>query len=458
MGVIISNQHGFKRVSEANIKAFIEQTTKRYQKLFDSKPPTFVTYYSLSISEGSVDPTLRGADEIVGRDSPLVYSSVDNMPIYNVSQFDLNRDYDEIVGSATGEVSGEAYTLPTSVEPRENDYFVLEHLESRPLFRITAVNVDRIEGIAYHRLSFILDDGMETEGRLVEQVPEEDTYEFDMDGVGSDETPAIIQKIGKRLKDQLSATMYDLKVWYVAKYYDEDYGRFVHTSPNGFLVHDEMLEHFIYRNGIFHTKEYLRSLSATATHWTEIYYSQLSGYHQYEVTDDPHDKWVNRWHIYLRQASTAHFTSPFYGTPKGYYYKAHHDIDEHGHDYVELTSQEGKFRHDALKSLLYGDPLNGIEMEQLFPARTHSFGSLQNNNSKTYWGILTGAFEPVVINTTNRTSRAATNKEARDRMESFIDKLDTEAFYYDEDYRTYWILPLVFDTGNRLISYYSTNN
>ena len=372
MGKIVSD-HDFQGVSQANIKAFVKQTTGRYQVLFSSNPPTFVTYYSLSVTDGSVDPSLRGADEIIGKDSPLVYARIDNLPIYSLSQLDLNRDFDDVVGSATGEISGEAYTLPSSIEPRENDYFVLEHTEARHLFRVVSVNVDRIEGIAYHKLSFILDEGMETESRLNDQLTKDGEYEFDMDGVGVDEAPAIIQKVGKRLRNELAAVLDNLKKWYITSYYDENYGALTHTSPDGFLVHDPMLDYFVRKREVFHTNKYLYSLSLPVPDpWYVVNYNRVCGYCVYETTKRREDRWMDRYQMRLIKTATTSFTNPFYGTTRGYCYIARHELlerDDLPTQWSSIGFADNVKRHNAVKDGLYKKPLTGISLEHLFPAR-----------------------------------------------------------------------------------------
>ena len=346
MGRIVTSDHTFQGVAESNIKAFVTQTTGKYQKLFSSNPPTFATYYSLSVTEGSVEPTLRGADEIIGRDSPLKYSRIENMPLYGNTQFDLNREIDENLGAQTGEVGGDAFLLPGSIEPRENDYFVLEHTQSRVMFRVTAVNVDRIEGRGYHKITFILDEGMKTEEQINDQLAEHGEYEFDMDGLGTHETPPIIQKIGKRLRNELAEVLDALKQWYITKYYYEKYGALLHlsTDSNRYFVHDQMLEHFIRKNEVFHTKRYLHALSLPAPDpWYMTNYGRLSGYYTYEMTKQPRDQWLDRWQIKLDKTATHEFTNRLFGTPKGFYYSAQHKQFEQISDLAEIraNSQRG---------------------------------------------------------------------------------------------------------------------
>ena len=61
-------------------------------------------------------------------------------------------------------------------------------------------------------------------------------------------------------------------------------------------------------------------------------------------------------------------------------------------------------------------------------------------------------YEPVEIKE-DQTTEPSTDVQVRDKIKKLLEVLNSEDFFHDEDYRSYWLMPLVFDTGNRLLSY-----
>src|SRR5699024_2456631 len=96
-------------------------STRRYSK-YQETAPNFVTYYKLDHSESTSDYGLDNVEEIVGKNSPLKYNKIKNMPLYSVETMSPNFDYDEESGPSMEGTDSEAIILPETIEPSVNDF------------------------------------------------------------------------------------------------------------------------------------------------------------------------------------------------------------------------------------------------------------------------------------------------------------------------------------------------
>ena len=90
----------------------------------------------------------------------------------------------------------------------------------------------------------------------------------------------------------------------------------------------------------------------------------------------------------------------------------------------------------------------------------HIINTVYRESSQVLLDMLHCEYEPIIINrsVTPNTSRPATDAEARDKIKKFLEDINTEDFFFDETYRSFWLMPFLFDTGNRLLQYSATNH
>ena len=126
MGQVVTSAE-MRRVVDANLKGYIEQATGSYARLF-GKSPTFVTYYARDPLTSMTDVNLGGAIQLIGPESPIKYQIIHDFPIYGVSEADASSAYEELQGVVSNNVRGEAYVLPGTIAPSENDFFIIDKI------------------------------------------------------------------------------------------------------------------------------------------------------------------------------------------------------------------------------------------------------------------------------------------------------------------------------------------
>ena len=180
MGQVVTSAE-MRRVVDANLQSYIEQGTQHYARLF-GKSPTFVTYYAQDPDASMVDVNLGGAIQLVGPESPIRYQVIHDFPIYGVSEADVSSAYEELQGIVSSNIRGEAYCLPGTIEPNENDFFVIDHLKTKLVFRALTTNPDRIEGRSFFKIEYALDPSDPL--ALARQVDKSFTFELSTVGTG----------------------------------------------------------------------------------------------------------------------------------------------------------------------------------------------------------------------------------------------------------------------------------
>jgi len=144
-----------KEIFENKIEDYLKKATIDYSRFFDGRS-TFVTYYSRNNISSLYENTLDSAVEIIGSHSPIKYNKIENFVLYQFPNLDLNIDESDM-GLIT-EIDGEAIVPPdTNIEPLVDDYFYLDGLPEKFLFRVNKVSPDKISGNQFYKIEFHLE-------------------------------------------------------------------------------------------------------------------------------------------------------------------------------------------------------------------------------------------------------------------------------------------------------------
>ena len=318
MGKVISTAD-MKRVVDANVQAYVEQVTGSYSRLF-GRSPTFVTYYSQDLARSGADVNLGGAIEIIGPESPLRFKAVHDFPLYGVSQADVTAAYDETQGVVSESVGGDAHVLPGTLEPLENDFFVIEHLQTKLVFRVKAADADRIEGRSFFKVQYFLDHvSAEDVGR---QVTGE--YAFELANVGTDSAPLVELDTALLLRE-LEVLTEDLRRAYWRAFYDRSSGTLLLRDGFDRPVHDRAVDLLVSRHDLLSGRGYLSSRHVRPAEYDDrglfedaLY--PLTVYAQLEaLVWEPEAETTNRFHLASSRPRSA--SSPFFAdfAVDGYY-------------------------------------------------------------------------------------------------------------------------------------------
>ena len=238
MGQVVTSAE-MRRVVDANLKGYIEQATGSYARLF-GKSPTFVTYYARDPLTSMADVNLGGAIQLVGPESPIKYQIIHDFPIYGVSEADASSAYEEMQGVVSNNVRGEAYVLPGTIEPNENDF--------------VNVSPDRIEGKSFYKLEYILDPSDPLQlGRQTNA-----SFTFELATVGTGANPLIETDVAVLLREMEVLEEYHREAYWRA-FYDRGTGALLLRSGFPGPVHDRSVDMFVRRNGLLGGQGYMKS-------------------------------------------------------------------------------------------------------------------------------------------------------------------------------------------------------
>ena len=263
MGQILTTTE-LKTVVDANRDAYIAQVTGSYSRLF-GRSPTFVTYYSIDQTTGSTDLNLGGGIQFIGPESPLRFRKISDFPLYGISEADVTTNYEELEGAVSSNIGGEAFVLPGSIEPVENDVFVIEHLGTPLAFRVKSADPAYLEGKTFFKLGYFMDSS--NPAYLARQVSGD--YAFELRNVGSGFTPVIEAPTALALSE-LAAVEEAVRRAYWRAFYAKSSSALLLRVGYPYPVHDRALDLFVARNDLLSSDTYLGSRNVVPADYGDL--------------------------------------------------------------------------------------------------------------------------------------------------------------------------------------------
>ena len=136
-----------------NVQNLVTRLNSSYVKFLEQKP-TFTTYYHINKQESTTDKGLKMPEKMIGIKSPLRYNKIFGFPLHGIENIQLQLDDSEI--GLDSEYEGEAIILPNTIHPTVDDFFTIEYLNKKYLFRITQYSYDTIKANNYYKVNFVL--------------------------------------------------------------------------------------------------------------------------------------------------------------------------------------------------------------------------------------------------------------------------------------------------------------
>jgi hypothetical protein len=132
--------------------------------------------------------------------SPIRYNKLLNFPLYGIEQIQLQLDEDE--EGLTSDYQSEAIILPNTIHPSVDDYFIINYLEKKYMFRITKYEYDTIKSNNYYKVEFSLQSvDVSFFNDIERQVVK--TYYTQFDNIGTDDKVFLTAEgvmIGEKIK------------------------------------------------------------------------------------------------------------------------------------------------------------------------------------------------------------------------------------------------------------------
>lgn len=209
---------------------------------------TLVTYYNINDSQTSTSLGMRLNYQILGNESPLRYDKIENMILVAFSSLSPEDSKLSNTDVKDYNLSGEAYVLPGTVMPKENDFFIVNHINMNHIFRVTQVTQDGLNTDGSYKIMYSLFSTNPSEIKWVEKQTTNNMV-MDLQTIGGTDLTPVIGKEDYDHRSKLIQMVDDMVENYVARYYNQQHNCFM-TYVDGVLRFDMCANVFMAKHGV----------------------------------------------------------------------------------------------------------------------------------------------------------------------------------------------------------------
>ena len=215
--------------------------------IYTDKKGSTCTYYNINTTKTTLDEATRDNYSDLGTNSPIRFNKIYDTILYGIEKILIEYDLGD-TGIEAGEISGEALVLPNTFIPYPGDYFMINQLKNKWLFRVTGVQQNTIDtGAVLYKISYTLAYTDKDQG-IDKQVVEE--YNMMINNVGTNFS-AVIKSSKYKLIEALEKYTIELKDYYNDLFYDDRVQSYTYLHETGnFKVYDAFLIEFLIRNKV----------------------------------------------------------------------------------------------------------------------------------------------------------------------------------------------------------------
>lgn len=250
-GKFINKQH--KDLIEKLTDTTIDRLQDNNYYQFNDKKPTLVTYYSVDTKASSYDKNLEQEYSDIGKRSPIKYNKILELPLYG--DFKINPDFNPAEqGLEADEISGEFTILPDTIIPQSSDFFSIDYLDTKLLFKVDKPQVNTmIHNKNFYNIQFHLE--RLTDKDIEKQVI--NTYICMMENIGKPNYNVVIKQDNYNFIDILDNTLSFLKEYYKTLFYSDRVQCFVYDYGDDYIYDPYCIEFIMKHDLISTTDKYL---------------------------------------------------------------------------------------------------------------------------------------------------------------------------------------------------------
>ena len=206
--------------------SLVDQQIYKYDKFLHSRinkytggGRTLVTYWNINDENTTTSLGMNDAYQILGNDSPFRYDEIDNMILVSFSPLNPEEKQASTTSVRNYGLNGEAFIIPGTVMPKENDFFIVKHINMNHLFRVTQVTQDGLNTDGSYKISYEL---FSTNPPEIEKVRKQTVghYIMDLQTIGGEDLTPVIGKEDHELRSRLIKMVNDMVENYVSRFYD----------------------------------------------------------------------------------------------------------------------------------------------------------------------------------------------------------------------------------------------
>lgn len=304
-----------------DLTGFNETLIDQALYIFNDTKPVYVTYYNINKDFSSVDPGSKLQYDNVGFDSPMKYNRVFNFAIYGFNKIELSNEIGEF-GLESNPITGDAYILPNTIIPYENDYFEVAHIkDSTWLFIVTDVQKDTLDnGANAYKISYRLE--YDDNSKILQNIK----YDFELiEKHEGTNVVSIVRREDVELARKFDECAVKLKKYFNELFYNQYVQTFIYQPLTEIRVYDSYLIEFLIRNKIMDNGYddfiYVDHKIPTAKTFTMDYDKVFM--RAFEKKDHDNIR-TYRYKTYINKLRV--FGSVFNGRYEDYYYASYGDI------------------------------------------------------------------------------------------------------------------------------------
>jgi hypothetical protein len=186
--------------------------------------------------------------QVLGKDSPFRYDRIENMIIIGLSPLNPQNGTLSTTQVRNYQLEGDGFVIPGTVMPKENDFFIINHLKMNHAFRITEVIQDGLNTDGSYQVKYSL---FSTNPSEIEWLDKQTVghYVMDLQTIGSEDLTPVIGKQDYEWRSRLIKMVDDMVENFKANYYDSKHNCFI-SHLNGRSVFDPCANMFMAKNGL----------------------------------------------------------------------------------------------------------------------------------------------------------------------------------------------------------------
>ncbi len=243
-GKLVFDQVAFTNSQMYKYDAFLHSRLNQY----NGSGRTQVTYFNINDQQTTTSLGMETHYQIIGIDSPLRYDRIEEFTLFDFSPLSPQESKASSTDVRNYDLSGEAIIIPGTIMPKENDFFIINHLHMNHLFRVTQVTQDGLNTDGSYKIAYALFSTNPAEIESLEQQVVRHLV-FDQQSIGGEDLTPIIGKEDHELRSRLIKMIDDMVENYNARFYDSTHNCYL-LHLNGRTLFDMCGNYFMARNSV----------------------------------------------------------------------------------------------------------------------------------------------------------------------------------------------------------------
>lgn len=210
---------------------------------FNNSKGTTVTYFNTDINNMPLD-TVTGLEHThMGKYSNCKFNRIKKFVLYGVDRIAVTME-DTEEGQQAQEITGEAMILPNTITPYPGDFFIINHIKDKILFKVIDVQSDTFDnGANVWQIQYKLDN---VSSKELEDYNIGKRYVFLLNNNGTNYN-CIIEEDDFNIISNLEELSHNMREYYKSIFYNDRVQSLI-VSANNNKFYDSFLTEFIIKN------------------------------------------------------------------------------------------------------------------------------------------------------------------------------------------------------------------